>query len=186
MSATQCLLQYIEKQPEAAILIARDLYVKKFSNMTEAAFLKGLERLSKEEKIIRIGKGIYCKPQKTRFGIISAGESEIVNYFLGENNKYGFEIGYKLYNKYQLTTQISKKVELYSLKSNVANGTVKNINVKKLDSFYKTSMLPTIEFMEILENYRKIEDLNQKNFINYCEHAVKAFHEKSFDKLYIN
>ncbi|MBP1763142.1 MAG: hypothetical protein H6Q65_200 [Firmicutes bacterium] len=184
MSASQTVLHYIEKQPEAAVIIARDLYIKKFSNMTETAFLKNLERLSKEEKIIRISKGVYCKPKKTRFGMISAGESEIVNYFLGENNKYGFEIGYKLYNKYKLTTQISKKVELYSIKSNVAKGTVKNINMKKLDPFYRPSMLSTIEFMEILENYHKIEDLNQNSFKAYCEYAVKEFNEKNFEQVY--
>lgn len=184
MSATQCLVQYVEKQPISAIIVARELYVKKFFDMTEAAFLKSLERLSKDGKIARISKGIYCKPKTTRFGMILAGEKEIVQYFLGENNKYGFETGYKLYNKYKLTTQISKKIEIYSMKSNVAQGTVKNVNVKRLDSFYKPNMLSTIEFMEILENYHEIEDLNRKIFAAYCEYAVKEFNEKIFEQVH--
>ena len=40
MSNSQAILKYIEKQPEAAVIIARELYIKKFSNMTETAFLK--------------------------------------------------------------------------------------------------------------------------------------------------
>ncbi|WP_018704757.1 DUF6088 family protein [Anaeromusa acidaminophila] len=184
MSATQCVLQYVEKMPALAIIIARELYMKNFFDMTEAAFLKSLERLSKDGKIARISKGIYCKPKMTRFGMILVGEKEIVQYFLGENNKYGFETGYKLYNKYKLTTQISKKIEIYSMKSNVAQGTVKNVNVKRLDSFYKPHMLSTIEFMEILENYHEIEDLNQKSFAAYCGYAVKEFDEKIFEQAY--
>lgn len=186
MSASKTILQYVEKQPDATVFIARELYIKKFSSMTETAFLKNLERLNSEEKIIRISKGVYCKPKKTRFGTISAGENDIVEYFLGENNKYGFEFGYRLYNKHKLTTQISKKVEICTQKSNVENGKVKNITIKKLGSFYKPNMLSTIEFLEILENYHKIEDLNQKSFVKYCEYAVKEFNEKNFEQLYKN
>lgn len=186
MSNSQAILKYIEKQPEAAVIIARELYIKKFSNMTETAFLKNLERLNKEEKITRISKGVYCKPKKTRFGIISAGESDIVEYFLGENNKYGFEFGYRLYNKHKLTTQISKKIDICTQKSNVENGTIKNITIKKLGAFYKPNMLSTIELLEILENYHRIEDLNQKNFVKYCDYAVKEFNEKNFEQLYKN
>ena len=184
MSASQTVLEYVEKQQETMIIIARELYVKKFSHMTETAFLKTLERLNKEGKITRISKGVYCKPKRTRFGLLLAGENEFVQYYVGENNKFGFEIGYKLYNKYKLTTQISKKVEIYSQKSNVENRTVKNITVKKLDSFYKPNMLSTIELLEILENYYKIEDLNSKNFITYCTHAVRDFNEKTFEQIY--
>ena len=41
-----------------------------------------------------------------------------------------------------------------------------------------------IEFLEILENYQKIEDLNQRRLLTYCNMAVKKFNEKIFDRIY--
>jgi hypothetical protein len=147
--------------------------------MTETAFLKALERLNHMGMLMRLSKGVYCKPRKTRFGAVPAGEHELASYFMGEDNRYGFIAGYRLYNKYGLTTQISKQVEIYSRKSHVARGTIKNIHLRKLKSFYRPEMLPMIEFLEILENYQKIEDLNQRRFLTYCNMAVKKFNENT-------
>ena len=182
--STEILSKYLEKKPEKTIFIARELYLQKFSAMTETAFLKALERLNHMGMLMRLSKGVYCKPRKTRFGAVPAGEHELASYFMGEDNRYGFIAGYRLYNKYGLTTLISKQVEIYSRKSHVARGTIKNIHLRKLESFYRPEMLPMIEFLEILENYQKIEDLNQRRFLTYCNMAVKKFNEKIFDRIY--
>ena len=180
----EILSKYLEKKPGKTIFIARELYLQRYSEMTEAAFLKTLERLNHMGLLMRLSKGVYCKPRKTRFGAVPAGERELVSYFTGEDNRYGFIAGYQLYNKYGLSTQISKHVEIYSRKSHVAQGTIKNIHLRKLESFYRPEMLPVIEFLEILENYQKIEDLNQRNFLAYCHVAVDNFNEKAFERIY--
>lgn len=182
---TEMMLRYFEKQPEKSIFTAHELYLQKFSGMTEAAFLKALERLSYKGQLIRLSKGVYCKPAQTRFGTAAAGEHEITFYFTGENHRYGFVTGYHLYNKYGLSTQISKKVEVYSKKSPAMRSTVQHIQIYKLKSFYRPNMLSMIEFLEILEHYREIEDLNQKAFMKYCSMAVKKFDENVVGKVYL-
>ncbi len=180
----EIISRYLEKNPEKTIFIARELYLKKFSEMTEASFLKTMERMNQMGKLIRLSRGVYCKPRQTRFGAVPAGEYEITAYFIGDNNRYGFETGYRLYNKYRLTTQISKQIEIYTQKSHVTQGKIKNIRLNKLTSFYQPEMLPTIELLEILENYQKIEDFNQRNFIAYCNKIVKNFDENIFARIY--
>jgi hypothetical protein len=182
--STEILSKYLEKKPEKTIFIARELYLQKFSEMTETAFIKALERLNHMGMLMRLSKGVYCKPRQTRFGAVPAGEHEIASYFMGEDNRYGFIVGYRLYNKYGLTTQVGKQLEIYSRKSHVAQGSIKNIHLRKLGSFYRPEMLPMIEFLEILENYQKIEDLNQRRFLIYCSMAVKKFNEKIFERIY--
>ena len=55
----------------------------------------------------------------------------------------------------------------------------------ELRSFYRPNMLSMIEFLEILEHYREIEDLNQKAFMKYCSMAVKKFDENVVGKVYL-
>lgn len=178
------ILEYFEKQPEGSIFIARELYMGQFNEMTETAFLKALERINQQGILIRLSKGIYCKPRRTQFGTIAAGERDLTSYFTGKNHRYGFVIGYRLYNKYRLTTQISKTVEVYSQKSPVIEGNIQYIRLRKLESFYHSDMRPMIEFLEILEHYRDIEDLNRKSFLRYCSAAVKEFNENIFEDVY--
>ena len=182
--STEILSKYLEKKPEKTIFIARELYLQRFSEMTETTFLKTLERLNHKGMLIRLSKGIYCKPRQTKFGAIPAGEHELASYFTGKENSEGFIAGYRLYNKYGLTTQIGKQVEIYSKKSPVARGNIKNIHLNKLTSFYRPEMLPILEFLEILKNYQNIEDLNPYSFPVCCSNFVKKFNEKIFERIY--
>ncbi|MGE1062821.1 hypothetical protein NXG27_09395 [Megasphaera paucivorans] len=156
---------------------------QKFSSVSTANILKILERACLNKKIVRISKGMYYKPRKTRFGVLPISESEIVDFFVGVNNQYGIQSGYYLFNKYNLTTQVAKKHIIYSNVSIRDKGKINNTVIIKLPLQYHLSMAETFEFIEILDQYQHIEDLNSQSFLQYCEYAVKKFNERQFYKI---
>ena len=87
----------------------------------------------------------------------------------------GILIGYHMYNKYGLTTQVSKTIELYSKVLVQETKTIKNIKIYKLDQSIDTSWNNIIEAFEILENFSKIEDMNYKSFREYLKHIAESY-----------
>lgn len=155
----------IEKQPINRIFEARSIYEKSCDMVPETSYYKTLERMSKYGTLVHLAKGVYYRPQKSRFGIVPIGEDEIIDHYT--RNDRGLVVGYRLYNRKGLTTQIGKQVEVLSStisekKKNVSNVCIKNagVNITK-------ETIPIIETLEILQNYRKIEDINQSVFAAY-------------------
>ncbi len=174
------LNEYIEKLPVKSIIIAKNLYKKLFYNLSEAAFIKNLERLVKKEIISVIGKGIYYKPQKSFLGTVGISDNEILQYFINDN-KAGVEKGYALYNKYGLTTQVAKKIQLYSNKILFNKQVLKNVTLEKFNFKYTPKLTFTVEYMEVLENYRNIEDLNYKALYSFCKKIADEYDENKLE-----
>ena len=98
---------------ENELILARKLYREKLSGVvTEAAYYKALEKMCKSGELIRTANGIYHLPKKSKYGIVPLSENEIVRAFT-ENGK-GTIIGYSLYNKLGLITQIPKTIHVMS------------------------------------------------------------------------
>ena len=103
----------IKEYTENELIFASRVYQEKLSNeMNEAAYYQMLSRMCKDGSITRITKGIYCRPKFSKFGTIPPSESEIVRSFT--ENGQGVVVGYSLYNALKLTTQVPKRVSVYS------------------------------------------------------------------------
>ena len=108
MKNRERILAEFQAVPENTLIMSGKLYREKFSKqMSETAFTQAISRLSKSGEIVRISKGIYCMPKKTRFGAILPSDREIVDLFTKQNN--GVIVGYGLYNSLGVTTQVSKR-----------------------------------------------------------------------------
>ena len=95
----------------------------------------------------------------------------------------GVIIGYRLYNKYRLTTQISKNIEIYSNVNSQTTKQINNIIVHRINLKFNEPTIRLIELLEVLENYTKIEDLNTNNLIRFIKNFVKFYDEKILNKL---
>jgi hypothetical protein len=173
----------IEKYSALKIIDAKKMYREKFNHIPELAFYKTLSRMADNDEIKRITKGIYCKPKVSRFGTVISSEKEIMEYFLGEKKNKGVVIGYQLFYKYRLTTQVSKAIEMYSNIVVQEKRVVGSVTVYKIDIRLDTKLIKMIELMEILQGYRGIEELNFMNLIKFVESAVHQFDEKTVDKI---
>lgn len=149
----------IEREPENKLLEAGALYQKSFGTVPEITYYKTLGRMSKQGSLVHLTKGLYYRPKKSRFGTVPISEKEIIGHYT--NNGRGIVIGYRLYNQKGVTTQISKRVEVLSSAVSEQKKNVRNVCVinSKIDLTQDT--IPIIETMEILQNYKSIEDINK-------------------------
>lgn len=161
---------------ENELIISRDLYLEGAQGIPEPAFYKALGRLTCEGQLIRISKGIYARPRKSKYGIIPVGDQAITKYFIQSNA--GMERGYRLFNKLGLTTQVSKVVELYSSILYEKKRTIGNISVEHINLEIDSVSRSIIEAFEVLENIEKIEDLNSDAVRTYYMTLGEIYQDK--------
>lgn len=166
-----------------SIFIASNLYSERFKDkFSEEAYYKSLSRMCINGELVRVGKGIYCYPQKSRFGFVLPTEKEYIDFFTKDNS--GVVVGYSFYNSIKLTTQVSKSIEIYSSVPNEKIRTIKsNITIKKYDIEYTDKVCSTIRILEILNNYYKIQDINNKVFLEYCKEFSKIYDSKTVEQV---
>lgn len=167
----------IEQEPENKLLEARTLYNQSFSTIPEMTYYKTLERMCKKGFLVHLTKGLYYRPKNTRFGTVPISEKDIVDHYIKDNQ--GIVVGYRLYNQKGLTTQISKRVEILSSavpgkKKNIHNVYVININIS-----LTPETIPIIETLEILQNYKSIEDINNTALAAYMKDFARQYADEA-------
>lgn len=181
MNYSTNIRQEINKFSETELINSNELYNNSLSYIPEFTYYKVLERMVKKEELVRISKGVYVIPKNTEFGQISYNQNKVLDYYL-ENHK-GVYKGYYLFNSLGLTTQISKKIELYSTNLHEETKTIKNIKIERFPVEITDYNSYLIELLEVLENYAKIEDLNKNMFIKYLEKSVALYNEDNLKNI---
>lgn len=179
MNNTEFIKSELNKYGQNEIIFASKLYKEVLFNkqVSELSFYKTLERMYKKKEIEKLSKGIYYFPKNSKYGIIPISDEEIASVFT--NNNSGMIVGYKLYNKLKLTTQISKNYNIYS--SNVTNTQkkIRNIEIKNIQINFSKEYIRIIEMLEVLQNYYEIQDLNYFEFYNYAKKFSFTYNEKA-------
>jgi predicted transcriptional regulator of viral defense system len=183
LSFTHVITETVLKYPELKIIDSQKVYKEKLENVPEQVFYKTLSRLEKRGQLSRITKGVYCRPKESRFGVVISGEDNILEHFLGKNKNKGVVIGYRMYSRYGLTTQVSKTVEVYSNVPYQKKKVIRNVRARKVELKFEPEIDKLIELLEVLENYRSIEDLNKTNLVSYLEKSVENYNDKVFEKI---
>ena len=167
----------IEHEPENKLLEASALYSQSFSTIPEMTYYKTLERMCKKGILVHLTKGLYYRPKNTRFGTVPISEKDIVDHYIQDDQ--GIVIGYRLFNQKGLTTQISKRVEVLSSavlgkKKNIHNVYVMNISIS-----LTPETIPIIETLEILQNYKSIEDINNTALAAYMKDFTRHYADEA-------
>ncbi|NCC80806.1 MAG: hypothetical protein EOM04_00835 [Clostridia bacterium] len=183
MSYSSKVVENVKKHPELTIIDAQKLYIEKFQNISEQAFYKAVSRMAKNGEIERISKGIYCIPKKGRFGTIVSGDKDILDHYLGVNRNKGIVVGYSMYNRSGLTTQISKVIEVYSNNLTQDRKKINNVLINRVDIKFDHPTIKTIELLEVLENHKKIQDLNKKILKKFIEKNINFYDENILRKV---
>lgn len=110
-------------------------------------------------KLERVAKGIYCRPKVTKFGKISAYEENILNYYIGKGKCTGVIVGYRLYNKYGITTQVSKRVKVYSNVLDEDRKVIENIEIKKINMHINLRIKKQLNFWKYCKIIMKLKIL---------------------------
>lgn len=168
MKQVEQIVTAIADIPERTLIFASEFFQERLSDnqLSEENFYKVLERLVTKKQLVRLSKGIYSRPQKTRFGFLAPSEQDIIDFFTEANS--GMLIGYYLYNHLQLTTQISKTYHILTNNAH-SKSTINNILLKEYDLIFTEEVKRHLAMLEVLTSVDVIQDLNEKRFIKYCE-----------------
>lgn len=177
MSSRELIELHIQKIAENTVIEASSTYNMFAEYMTEAAFYKNLERFCKNGSLAHLTKGLYYKPKKSKYGYVPIREQDIIAYYTDDLN--GLIIGYKLYNKKGLTTQVGKHIEVFSNRVAGQKKTVQNVLVRNLSCELNPERIAVIEALEILQNYSKIEDINKKALIAYMDSFARSYSDSA-------
>lgn len=171
----------IGHEPENKLLEASALYSQSFSTIPEMTYYKTLERMCKKGFLVHLTKGLYYRPKNTRFGTVPISEKDIVDHYIKDNQ--GIVVGYRLYNQKGLTTQISKRVEILSSAVPGKKKNIHNVYVMNISISLTPETIPIIETLEILQNYKSIEDINNTALAAYMKKFARQYSDE--DTVYV-
>ena len=152
-----------------------------FSNDSNYAIFKTLERMVKKGELKRAEKGLYYIPEKSIFGELPFSIKDFIQKYLyiGEK-RIGYITGVNLFNKYGLTTQLSNTLE-------IATNTRKNpreyqgIKIKFIQNKAPIAEenIKYLEILDILKNLKNIPDSDiQENYTLMKEIILKLAYEE--------
>lgn len=174
------VLEEFMNNPENTLIMTGQLYSEKYANiMSEVAFAQIISRLCRCGEINRVSKGIYCRPKKTRFGMVLPSENEIVDLFTARSS--GVLVGYGLYNELGVTTQISKRQIVYSSIVEEQLKQIGNVTIHKYELKYTTEVKSIIKLMELLHHYIDIQDINTTAMTHVLRSLSKQYSNTAFD-----
>jgi hypothetical protein len=104
-SLTKQVLAHVESQPEGTPLTAKGLL--HLSN--RAAVDQTLSRLARSGKVMRLGRGVYVRPIKTKFGTRAPFAEEVIEQFASARGETIVSSGAAAANALGLTTQVPIK-----------------------------------------------------------------------------
>lgn len=165
----------IEHEPENKLLEASALYSQSFSTIPEMTYYKTLERMCKKGILVHLTEGLYYRPKNIRFSTVPISEKDIVDHYIQDNQ--GIVIGYRLFNQKGLTTEVLSSA-VPGKKKNIHNVYVMNISIS-----LTPETIPIIETLEILQNYKSIEDINNTALAAYMKDFARQYSDE--DAVYV-
>ena len=180
MKSSHIIKNKLRNYNQNELIFASKLFREKLESMlNEAAYYKMLERMCQSGELAKAAKGIYYIPAFSKYGLVPLSDEQIISAFT--ENETGMVIGYSLYNSYNLTTQISKNINILSSSLEGLSKTIKNVQIKQLSIDFTIEVRNMISALEILQNFYNIEDLNYTTFIEYSKTIADNFQEEVFE-----
>lgn len=182
MKSSSIIREELIKYNENELIFASKIYKEKlFNSINEAAYYKMLERMCKSGEIAKASKGIYYIPTISKYGVVPLPEKQIIDFFTKDNT--GTIIGYNLYNSLNLTTQVSKSINILTSSIEGFSKNINNIIIKQVDLEYTTEIKKMISGLEVLQNFYEIQDLNYDAFIKFSHEIAKSYNNEVFKKV---
>ena len=103
-------------------------------------------------------------------------EKEIITAFTQNNT--GMVVGYTMYNEMRLTTQVSKNIQIYTSALDEQKKQIGNVFLQKYDMIFSPEVVRVVAILEVLQNYNRIEDLNESQFKKLCAEFAGQYDEK--------
>jgi hypothetical protein len=126
------------------------------------AVIKALNRMVASDKIAKLSKGKYYKPENTPFGNLQPNKAQIVKDLLEDNGKIiGYLTGFSIYNQLGLTTQVSNTIQIgkNQVRPNFKRERYMIAFVKQKNTISKEN-IPLLQLLDSIRYIKKIPDNN--------------------------
>ena len=92
-------------------------------------------------------------------------------------------MGYSLYNTLNLTTQISKNINVISSELEGFTKTIRNVTVHQVPLRYTETVKNMVHGLDVLQNFSSIQDINYSAFLSYAEKLSAEYDESAVRKV---
>lgn len=168
-------------QPNELIFASKLFSEKLEGKVSEASYYKTLERMCKAGKLVKAAKGTYYLPKISRFGAVPLSEKEIISAFTKEGS--GTVVGYSLYNRLGITTQIAKATEVLSSALDSQTKTIRNIVVHYLPLQFTETVEQMVQALNVLQNLEQLQDINYHALISYTKSIADNYEQSAFEEV---
>ncbi len=177
MKLAEKIRTQINKLPQGKTFGYADLGIAKADFQTAA---KAVERLQKKGIIKKTSKGVFYKPEQTKFGDLNPNEAELLKpYLFYKGKRIAYITGYALYNELGLTTQMAFTYNIASRgkRIRINKGSIKAKPVKSYaevtDENYEI-----LGFLDAMKDLKKIPDTDTKTCIAILSGKIKKIKPK--------
>lgn len=157
MNTTRNIALTINKYQNGYVFTYSDI-IKDVKN--KDAVIKALNRMVKSNKIAKLSKGKYYKPETTPFGVLQPNPSQVVKDLLYDGSKIiGYLTGYSVYNKLSLTTQVSNTIQIG--RNEIRPGFKRDrytITFVKQKNIITKENIPLLQILDAIRYIKKIPD----------------------------
>lgn len=170
---TQQVKLEIEKLAYNQIFVASEFKEQNLQTVPDKTYYKVLERLTKQEEIVHLSKGLYYKPyiENGKFRPIS--DDDIIDYYVKDHE--GIVVGDKLLDEAGVLNDSSNRVQIYSKKLKENRKRVSDIEIQKIDVELNDETISIIETLEILQNYGKGKNRDKERFVAYFKKFAERY-----------
>lgn len=166
---------------ENELIIANILYKEKLSDLiSKNVYYETLQKMCESGELMMISEGVYHLPKTSKYGIIPPSEKDIITAFT--KNETGTVVGYSLYNKLGLTTQVPKTIIVMSSVLEEPIITIHNIVIQRASLEFSKEVVNMIQGLEVLQNLNSIQDMDYSAFLKYIRELALSFNAEAFKK----
>ena len=182
MKVAEQIRKTIETIPESEPFGYADLGIAPADFVTAA---KALERMQKKGTIKKVSKGVFYKPEMTRFGALGPDYNALLRRFLYKDNKrVGYITGGELYNHLNLTTQnyFRTKVATNRSRKKIEKGWLKTSTVKSYVEITEENY-QLLGILDAIKDIRNIADTSTAKAIKILAAKLEKFDKKDIQSL---
>ena len=175
MKVTEYIEFKIDRIPKGYVF-TYDKFITEVSK--KEAVIKALNRMVAVNKIAKLSKGKYYKPEGTVFGNLQPNQSQVIKDLLENEGKViGYLTGYSIYNQLGLTSQVSNTIQIGK------NETRPEFKRERFTiSFIKqknTITKDNIPLLQILDALRFIKKIPDSNTVSSCKRFLAILKDLS-------
>lgn len=179
MRTSAKILSIIDKFKEGYVFTYNELG---FEPKKTNAVIIALNRLVKEDKLRKLSKGKYYKPQITEFGELKPNTYQVVKDLLQKDKKViGYLTGFSVFNSLFLTTQVSTTIQIgcNNEKKAITRGMYKIRFIKQANKITEEN----IPLLQILDSIRFIKDIPDTDQNQSCNRFIAIIKELAPERL---